>query len=51
MENLWKMQKITKDLNDVAKSIVDIVNTEAMVNVRVAYGIIVSEIRDVSKFL
>lgn len=38
-----------KDLNDVAKSIVDIVNTEAMVNVRVAYGTIVSEIRDVSK--
>ena len=30
-----------KDLNDVAKSIVDIVNTEAMVNVRVAYGTIV----------
>lgn len=38
-----------KDLNDVAKSIVDIVNTEVMVNVRVAYGTIVSEIRDVSK--
>lgn len=38
-----------KDLNDVAKSIVDIVNTEAMVNVRVAYGTIVSEIRNVSK--
>ena len=36
-------------LNDVAKSIVDIVNTEAMVNVRVAYGTIVSEIREVSK--
>ena len=37
-----------KELNDVAKSIVDIVNTEAMVNVRVAYGTIVSEIREVS---
>ncbi len=38
-----------KELNAVAKAIVDIVNTEAMVNVRVAYGTIVSEIKDVSK--
>lgn len=38
-----------KELNDVARAIVDIVNTEAMVNVRVAYGTIVSEIKDVSK--
>lgn len=38
-----------KELNDIAKSIVDVVNTEAMVNVRVAYGTIVSEIKNVSK--
>lgn len=38
-----------KELNDVAKSVVDVVNTEAMVNVRVAYGTIVSEIKNVSK--
>ena len=38
-----------RELNHVAKSLVDIVNTEAMVNVRVAYGTIVSEIKDVSK--
>lgn len=38
-----------RELNHVAKSLVDIVNTEAMVNVRVAYGTIISEIKDVSK--
>lgn len=38
-----------KDLNMVAKAIVDTMNTEAMVNVRVAYGTIVHELKDVSK--
>lgn len=38
-----------KELNKIAKYIVDILNTEAMVNVRVAYGTIVDEIKDVSK--
>lgn len=33
----------------MCKSVVDVVNTEAMVNVRVAYGTIVSEIKNVSK--
>lgn len=38
-----------KELNQTARLIVDILNTEAMVNVRVAYGTIVKEIKDVSK--
>lgn len=38
-----------KDLNQVAKTIVDMLNTEAMVSVRVAYGTIVENIKDVSK--
>lgn len=38
-----------KDLNQVAKTIVDMLNTEAMVGVRVAYGTIVDSIKDVSK--
>lgn len=38
-----------QELNEVAKSIVDTVNTEAMVSVRVAYGTIISQLKDVSK--
>ncbi|MCH5250583.1 MAG: helix-turn-helix domain-containing protein [Lachnospiraceae bacterium] len=36
-------------LEQVAHTIVDMINMEAMMNVRVAYGTIVSELRDVSK--
>ncbi len=38
-----------KELNHIAKTIVDMLNTEVMVNVRVAYGTIVDSIKDVSK--
>lgn len=38
-----------KELNEVAKSIVNVLNTEAMVSVRVAYGTIIGEIKEVSK--
>ena len=38
-----------KQLNDIAKAIVDTLNMEAMVNIRVAYGTIVNELKDVSK--
>lgn len=37
------------ELNAVAKSIVTTLNTEAMVDVRVSYGTIVSELKDVSR--
>ncbi|RKM61743.1 PucR family transcriptional regulator [Butyrivibrio sp. XB500-5] len=37
------------DINEVATTIVDMMNTEAMLNVRVAYGTIVKEIKDLSK--
>ncbi|RKM54689.1 PucR family transcriptional regulator [Butyrivibrio sp. X503] len=37
------------DVNEVATTIVDMMNTEAMLNVRVSYGTIVKEIRDLSK--
>ena len=36
-------------VNEVATTIVDMMNTEAMLNVRVSYGTIVKEIRDLSK--
>jgi len=38
-----------KELNHIAKTIVDMLNTEVMINVRVAYGTIVENIKDVSK--
>ena len=38
-----------QELNAVAKAIVTTVNTEVMVSVRVAYGTIVSQLKDVSK--
>lgn len=36
-------------LESVAKTIVDMMNAEAMLNVRVAYGTVVQELKDVSK--
>lgn len=38
-----------KELNMIAKAIVDTLTSEAMVNMRVAYGTIVKELKDVSK--
>lgn len=38
-----------EELERVAKTIVDMMNTEAMLNVRVAYGTVVQELKDVSK--
>lgn len=38
-----------KELTHIANTIVDTLNTEAMVKVRVAYGTIVGELKDVSK--
>ena len=37
------------DLINIAKSIVDIINTEAMLKVRVSFGSMVGELKDVSK--
>lgn len=38
-----------QELKETAETIVDMVNAEAMVNVKVSYGTIVSELKDVSK--
>lgn len=38
-----------KELNHIAKTIVDTLSAEAMVSIRVAYGTIVNEIKEVSK--
>ncbi len=38
-----------EDLIEIAKSIVDIINTEAMTKVRVSFGTMVGELKDVSK--
>jgi len=38
-----------EELNELAASIVDVMNTEAMISVRVSYGTKVSELKDVSK--
>ena len=38
-----------EDMHHVADTIVDMMNTEVMLNVRVAYGTIVQELKDVSK--
>lgn len=38
-----------KDLNHIARTIVDTLNAEAMVSVRVAHGTIVNHVKDVSK--
>lgn len=48
IRNLEKTEDY-KELNQIAKTIVDMMNTEAMVHVRVAYGTIVESIKDVSK--
>lgn len=38
-----------EELVQIAKTIVDMINTEAMINVRVGYGTVVHELKDVSK--
>ena len=38
-----------EEIYSIARSIVDTVNSEAMVNVRVGYGTVVNELKDVSK--
>ncbi len=38
-----------EDVSKIAKTIVDMMNTEAMLNVRVSYGTIVEELKDLSK--
>lgn len=38
-----------EEFTDIAKSIVDLMNTEAMVKVRVSFGTVVDELKDVSK--
>ncbi len=38
-----------EDLQEVAETIVSLVNAEAMMNVKVAYGTVVQELKDVSK--
>lgn len=38
-----------EEIEQVAHTIVDMISTEAMMNVRVAYGTIISELKDVSK--
>lgn len=38
-----------EEIEEVAETIVDMLNTEALLNVRVAYGIPVNELKDVSK--
>ncbi len=44
-----KPNETYEDLNKTAKVILDMLNTEAMTKVHVAYGTIVSEIKDVSR--
>lgn len=38
-----------EDIKEIANGIVDIFNTEAMINVRVSYGLPVCELKDISK--
>ena len=44
-----RVNETYEDLNKTAKVILDMLNTEAMTKVNVAYGTIVNEIRDVSR--
>ncbi|SCY59832.1 MULTISPECIES: PucR family transcriptional regulator [unclassified Butyrivibrio] len=48
IKNLSRGQNY-EDVNKIATTIVDMMNTEAMLNVRVSYGTIVDEIKDLSK--
>lgn len=48
IKNLEKTEDY-KDLSYTAKTIVNVLNTEIMINVRVAYGMIAEHIKDVSK--
>ena len=43
----WK--RAYKEINDIAKTITDTLSAEAMMKVRVAYGTVVEELKDVSK--
>ena len=45
----WESGVEAEDLQEVADSIVSMINAEAMTNVRVAYGTVVQELKDVSK--
>ena len=44
-----KVNETYEDLNKTARVILDMLNTEAMTKVNIAYGTIVNEIRDVSR--
>ena len=48
IKNLGRGQNY-EDVHKIATTIVDMMNTEAMLNVRVSYGTIVEEIKDLSK--
>ncbi len=48
IKNLSKKQSYD-DVQKIATTIVDMMNTEAMLNVRVSYGAIVEELKDLSK--
>jgi len=37
------------DLNEIARTIVDMMNTEAMIGVKVSYGTVVAELKEISK--
>lgn len=41
--------EMAEDIDLIASTIADMMNTEAMLNVKVAYGTVVSELKDVSK--
>ncbi len=49
IKNLPKGDIDEEDILSTAKTIVDMLNTEAMLKVRVAYGTVVSELKEVSK--
>ena len=38
-----------EDVNEIAEGILDVLNTEAMLKVRVSYGLVVGELKDISK--
>ena len=42
-------EETKEEISQTAKTIVDMINTEAMLSVKVAYGTVVQELRDVSK--
>jgi len=48
-ERRMEREREQEYLNQIANTIVDMMNTEAMLNVKVAYGTVVEELKDVSK--